>query len=147
MALRMQPAQRIIAEWMSDVMERRHLSARAWAEMAKLGKDTVSRAIREDYGHVTSTTTLAKLAEAIGEKPPGAAAAVPSVESLIEVLQVLHGAFLGEGRPAPDVVRALAEGLRDTLLQLADEPEAADDPRLSRGLARASIRQLDRPRV
>lgn len=125
-------------------MERREISARAWAEAAKLGKDTVSRAIREDYGHVTSTSTIAKLAEAINERPYGAAAAVPSAESLTGVLRELHRALSSGQQPSDDVLQALAEALRDTLLHLADEPEAADDPKAMSLLARASARSLDR---
>jgi len=140
----MQDRQKEIAEWMGDVMKRKGISARAWAERARLGKDTVSRAIREDYEHVTTTTTIAKLAEAVGEQAPGAAASVPSVESLVEVLDVLHTALTADIRPPRPVLEALAEGLRDTLLHLLDDPEAAADPRLSRGLARASVRQLER---
>lgn len=125
-------------------MERRELSARKWAESAKLGKDTVSRAIREDYEHVTSTTTIAKLAEAIGERPPGAAGAIPNAAALAGVMRELHRALLGSPQPSDDVLQALAEALRDTLLHLADEPEAADDPKAMSLLARASVRQLDR---
>lgn len=140
----MQERQKPIAEWMRNVMERKEISARSWAERAKLGKDTVSRAIRHDYEHVTSTTTIAKLADAVSERPPGLAGAVPSAEALAGVLGELHLALLGAQRPSADVVQALAEALRDTLLHLADEPEAADDPRLSSALARASVRSLDR---
>lgn len=140
----MQDKQRLIAEWMRDVMERRGISARAWAETAKLGKDTVSRAIRDDYEHVTTTTTLAKLAEAIDEPAPGAAAGVPSAASLASILETLHQALAGEVRVDRDTLSALAEALRDTLLHLADQPEARDDPKLSHTLARASVRQLQR---
>lgn len=140
----MQERQRVIVEWMNDVIERRGISARAWAVKAGLGKDTVSRAIRDDYEHVTSTTTIAKLAEAISERPPGLAAAVPSVESLIAVLRVVQQGVLGEAQADPDLTRALAEALRDTLLHLADEPEAAGDPKVALALARASMRQRER---
>jgi hypothetical protein len=125
---------------MRDVMARRGIAARAWAEKAKLGKDTVSRAIREEYEHVTSTTTIAKLADAVGERPYGAAAGVPSVESLASILAVLHKAVLGEETHDPGLARALAAAMRDTLLHLADEPEALDDPKLSTVVARASAR-------
>lgn len=123
-------------------MERRAVSARGWAEKAQLGKDTVSRAIRPDYQHVTSTTTLAKLADALGEQPPGVAGAFPSVESLAEIVDVLQVAILGEDRKLDRTATVMfAEALRDTLLSLADEPESARDPRISIALARASIRQ------
>jgi len=136
--------QKPIAEWMRGVMGRRDISARAWAEAAKLGKDTVSRAIREDYNHVTSTTTIVKLAEAINERPYGAAGAVPSVEALAGVLTELYKALPGVTPPSGDVLQALAEALRDTLLHLADEPEAAGDPKAMSMLARVSARALDR---
>lgn len=147
MAARMQDRQRPIAQWMIEVMDRKGIAARAWAEKAKLGKDTVSRAIREEYEHVTTTTTIAKLAEAVGEKPYGAAAGVPSAASLASILEVLHKAVLGEAPLAPRITQALAEALRDTLLYLADEPDALDDPRLSGALARSSVRQSERQAV
>ena len=140
----MQDRQKPIAEWMTAVIERKGISARAWAEKAKLGKDTVSRAIRSDYEHVTSTTTIAKLADAVDERAPGAAAGVPSVASLASILAVVHQGILGEQRADPGTLLALAEALRDTLLHLADEPEASTDPAVARTLARASVRQLER---
>lgn len=136
--------QKPIAEWMRDVMKRRSISARAWAEAAKLGKDTVSRAIRENYPHVTSTSTIAKLAEAIKERAYGAAGAVPSAEALRGVLAELYRVVPGAKEPSEDVLDALAEALRDTLLNLADEPEAAHDPKAMMLLARTSARALDR---
>jgi DNA-binding phage protein len=140
----MKEQQRALVEWMADVIERRGIAARAWSEKAGLGKDTVSRAMREDYEYVTTTTTLAKLAEAIGERPPGLAAAIPSVESLTAILKVVQQNVLGEARADPELTRALAEALRDTLLHLADEPEAAGDPKVALALARASMRQRAR---
>jgi hypothetical protein len=136
----MQDRQRPIAEWMREVMQRRGIAARAWAEKAQLGKDTVSRAIRDGYEHVTSTTTIAKLADALGERPYGAAAGVPSVASLESILAVLHQTVLGEAPMERELTRILASSLRDTLLHLADEPEALDDPRLSQTLARVAVR-------
>lgn len=142
-SLRMQDRQKPIADWLADVMERRGISARAWAEKAKLGKDTVSRAIRPDYEHVTSTTTIAKLAEALGEQPYGAAGGVPSEASLASILEVLHQAILGDRPISSEVTAVLAASLRDTLLHIADEPEAMDDPKLSRGIARGLTRRRE----
>lgn len=139
----MQDKQQPIAEWMKDVIKRHGISARAWAEQAQMGKDTVSRAIRDDYEHVTSTTTLAKLAEALGERPPGAAAGVPSALSLQSILVVIHEA-LGGPRLESGTSRALAEALRDTLLHLADEPPESDDPKVAQALARASVKSRAR---
>jgi hypothetical protein len=137
----MQERQKVIAEWMRSVMDRRDLSARKWAELASLGKDTVSRAIRDDYPHVTSTTTIAKLAEVVNERPPGLAGAIPSVAVLVQVVAEIQRLTIGTNQTDRDLTLALAEALRDTLLHLADEPEDADDPRVVLALARASIRQ------
>ena len=132
---------------MNDVIKRRKISARAWAIKARLGKDTVSRAIRADYPHVTSTTTIAKLADAVGEQPIGQAAAIPSVLSLVEILDVLLPAIAPDQEISADLKHLFAEALRDTLLHLADEPEALGDPRLTAALARATIRQLNLSRA
>ena len=139
----MNPRQKPIADWLADVIERRKISARAWAERAGLGKDTVSRALRDDYASVMSTRTLAMLAEAVDEHPPGAAAAIPSVESLQSALTVILEAF-APFPPDSDVVRALASSLRETLLQIADEPNAISDPAMSRMAARAAVRHIER---
>lgn len=139
-----QERQKPIAEWMSAVMDRRGISARAWADKAKLGKDTVSRAVREDYQHVTSTSTIVKLAEAIGENPPGVGGMIPSEESLAEIIEELSSALAGNQPPTGAVLAGLAAALRDTLLHLADDPEAAADPRQSRAVARTSARALRR---
>jgi DNA-binding LacI/PurR family transcriptional regulator len=136
----MKEQQRQIAAWLRDVMDRRQISAREWATRAGLGKDTVSRAIRDDYDNITSTRTLAKLADALGEKPPGAAGGVPSAEVLTEILTVVISAVDGQNL-APDVMSAMAEALRDTLLHLADDPEAANSPTQSRALAKAATRR------
>ena len=140
MSVFMQDRQRPIADWMHEMIAKHGVSARAWAESAKLGKDTVSRAIKEDYPHVTSTTTIAKLADAIGDKPYGAAAGVPSAAALASILAVLHRSILGEQSFDPGTVAALGAAMRDTLLHLADEPDALDDPKLSQAVARVSAR-------
>lgn len=137
---RMQDQQRLIAEWMRGVMERRQISARDWAARAKLGKDTVSRAVREDYANVTSTRTIAKLAEAVGEKPPGAAGGVPSAAVLAEILGVAFAAT-GAAPVRQEITTAMAQALRDTLLHLADDPEASNDPAQTRAIARTVIRR------
>lgn len=143
----MNERQKPIAEWMQDVIKRRKISARAWALKAKLGKDTVSRAIRDDYPHVTSTTTIAKLADAVGEQPIGQAAAIPSVLSLAEILEVLLPTVAPGQEMSRDLVLLFASALRDTLLHLADEPEALGDPRLTAALTRATVRQLNLSRA
>lgn len=135
--------QKPVAEWMRGVIARRNISARAWAEAAGMGKDTVSRAIRDDYASVTSTRTIALLAAAIGEPPFGAARAVPSEASLAAILRVFLSAFAPERPPGPDALQAFALALRETLLHLADEPDDAGDPRTSQALARAAVRRIE----
>ena len=140
----MDDRQKPIALWMRDAVDRHSISARAWAAKAGLGKDTVSRAMRDDYANVTSTRTIAKLAEVIGERGPGAAGAVPSVESCQEIVRIIL-ALADKGRPGPDTIRELSASLRETLLTLADEPDAADDPMMSRTLLRSAIRRNGAP--
>lgn len=140
----MDPRQRPIADWMNATMASHRLSARAWAEKAGLGKDTVSRATREDYEYVTSTRTIAKLAEAVGETPPGAAAAIPSAATFAAILAALLPAAGLDALPTDDVLLALGEALRDTLLELADGATGRDDPAYALGVARGSARQLAR---
>lgn len=137
----MDPRQKPVDDWMREIISRRRISARAWAEKAGLGKDTVSRALRDDYEHVTSTRTISQLAHALGERPYGAAAAVPSEASLTAILDVLLEALMPERRVSPDLVAAFSASLRDTLLHLADEPDAACNPHTSRALARALARR------
>ena len=144
MVLAMHPRQKPIADWLEDVIARRGISARAWAERAGLGKDTVSRARKDSYANVMSTRTVAALADAIGERPPGAASAIPSVESLASVLAVILDA-VAQTTPDDIVLRVLAASLRETLLQLADEPDAVVDPAMSRALARSVVRHISRP--
>ena len=136
----MDDRQKPIALWMRDAVDRHSISARAWAEKAGLGKDTVSRAMRDDYANVTSTRTIAKLAEVIGERGPGAAGSVPSVESCQEIVRIILS-LADKGRPGPDTIRELSASLRETLLTLADEPDAAGDPMMSRTLLRSAIRR------
>lgn len=140
----MQEAQKPIAEWMTSMMAKHAVSARAWSVSSGLGKDTVSRALRADYGFVTSTATLVKLADALNERGPAGAATIPSVESLSGILDVLCDTLIpGQALPPP-VVHSLASALRDTLLHLADEPEAHTNLEASQLLARAAVRQLQR---
>lgn len=139
----MSEQQRHIAAWLREVMDRRSISARAWAEKAGMGKDTVSRALRDSYGSITTTRTLARLAEALNEAPPGAAGGVPSSEVLTEILRVVLTA--GNAPPmADDLVIAMGKALREVLLHLADDPEAAADLAQTRAVARSVSRRLGR---
>lgn len=133
----MENRQIAIVEWMRSVIHRRRVSATACATKARLGKDTVSRAMRPGYEHVTSTTTIAKLAESLGEPLPGSVSSVPGIASLTGIVSELSRAFFGAEVEKPEISRMFAEALRDTLLHLEDDPEAQDDPRLASALARA----------
>jgi hypothetical protein len=140
----MRPAQIPIVGWMRDMIAKHDLSARGWSVKAGLGKDTVSRAMRDDYEHVTSTATIVKLADAIGERGPAGAVAIPTVEALQSILETLANQLAPGSLPSDLILTTFAEALRDTLLHLADEPAALSDPRASRLLARAAARQLSR---
>lgn len=59
-----------IREWMLRVMRDKKLTPAAWAHGAGIAKSTINRAIKEDYQFVTSTKTLARLANAAGVTPP-----------------------------------------------------------------------------
>jgi lambda repressor-like predicted transcriptional regulator len=138
----MREEQKPIADWMRAMIAKHGIAARAWSEKAGVGKDTVGRSMRESYEFVTSTTTIAKLADALSEQAPGVAGAIPSAVALVPVLEEMRRALPAEGPGQAELMLALAGALRDTLLHLADEPESADDPKVSSALARASVRQL-----
>lgn len=59
-----------IRDWMRQILRERDLSPAAWAHSAGVSPSTVQKAIKEDYQFVTSTRTLARLANAIGVTPP-----------------------------------------------------------------------------
>ncbi len=129
-----------IAAWMRAMVTKHRISPRAWSEKAGLGKDTVGRALKPDYQSVTTTRTIAKLAAALGEPTPGSSW-VPPTASLVPAVELLCEASRAHGELAPDDILALAETLRDALLSLADEPEAAADPALARLLTRREFRR------
>lgn len=141
----MHERQKPIAEWMNGVLSRHKISAREWAERAHLGKDTVSRAMRDNFESVTSTSTIAKLADAVNERPFGAAAAIPNEASLAAILQIFLAAFSPDRQPGPDSLQAFAAALRETLLHLADEPASSNDLAVSQALARATVRRATQP--
>ena len=146
MAIRLpvKDAQIPIAAWMRNMMDRHQLTPSSWAVKAKVARNTVSRAISDKYEHVTTTSTLVKLASVIQEPIPvtsGSSLRVEqqlSVETLEQaidgILEVVMPDF--DGRTA-EVKRALALALRDTLAVLAVEPEAAADPQQARLVARS----------
>lgn len=147
----MRPEQKRIAEWMRSVMAEKQISAQAWAIQAGLGRDTVSRAIRDDYQSVTTTRTIVALAQALQVPPPdGIAVAVQPlpISELVErptyVTEVLNY-FLptadefapalppileAMGLPVPeeDDLLAGAAALRDVLVTLATELREPDQP-------------------
>lgn len=59
-----------IRRWMKHVTDVRGITPAAWARMAGVAPSTIQRAIKEDYQFVTSSRTLMKLAEAVGETLP-----------------------------------------------------------------------------
>jgi len=61
----MEDAQKVIAKWMEFCLARSGLSAADWATKANLNPTTVSRAMKSNYGSVTSVKTLHALAGAM----------------------------------------------------------------------------------
>ncbi len=132
--------QQEIAEWLQAMIAKHRISARAWAEKAGMGKDTVSRALKPEYQHITSSRTLAKLAAALNETAPGQSQ-MPSVNALVPVVELLSEVSRVHGALEPETVQALAQALHDVLVAIADDPEALDDARLARSLARREFRR------
>lgn len=129
-----------VSDWLRAMIAKHRVSPRAWAQNAGLGKDTVSRALKPGYEHVTSTRTLAKLAAALNEPTPGLRN-VPPAKVLLPVVErigELHRRTTGD---MSEVNEILASALRDILLALADDPEAAADPRLALTLVRRELRR------
>lgn len=65
----MTPADRI-RNWLIETAEKRNLSYAEWARRAGLAPSTVQRAVKPTYEFITSSRTLAKLAEVAGVDPP-----------------------------------------------------------------------------
>lgn len=138
--------QKPIAEWLEAVLAQKGWTATHWAKTAKVGRDTVSRAVREDYKHVTSTTTLLKLAKAAGVPAPlhlGAGVpGVPPAPVLAEILNELLTRLVPERDWPEAVLVALSRTLRHTLLEIAEEGDGQDDPDHARVVARIAARSL-----
>lgn len=143
LASRMDRIQATVTDWLLAMIEKHSLTPSGWSLQAGLGKNTVSRALSPDYENVTTVKTLSKLAGALGEPPPiGCTTYIPSAESLVEIVQAIVE-FAGGARTLDDkIALALAEGVRATLLHLAEDAASADDPRLTRSLVRLSMKQL-----
>lgn len=141
----MQEQQRPIATWMLSVMEQTGLSANKWAALAGLGRDTVSRAVKDSYAHVTTTNTLIKLAKAAGVPPPIELGAtprgIPSATILGDVFGELLRRLVPDHEWPDDLALALGKALRHTLLELADETADSVDSDRAKMAARISARQ------
>ncbi|WP_174297337.1 helix-turn-helix domain-containing protein [Sphingomonas bacterium] len=141
----MQEKQEPIAAWMRSVMEQKNLNPTSWAKKAGLGRDTVSRAIKDKYAHVSSTRTLIQLADAAGVPPPldlGAApAGVPSSAILAAILEEAVSRLAPSASFPPLLWKAMGQALRHTLLELADDPATQNDPTRARMAARMAARQ------
>jgi hypothetical protein len=59
-----------IREWLSETMQREHLTVEQWATRAGVAKSTIFRALKPDYEFVTSSRTLSKLADSVNADPP-----------------------------------------------------------------------------
>ncbi|WP_133255222.1 LexA family protein [Phenylobacterium kunshanense] len=59
-----------IRAWMLRVMEEKGLNPATWAKAAGVARTTIARPVKEGYAFVTSSRTLAKLAQAVGADAP-----------------------------------------------------------------------------
>ena len=154
----MQPEQRIIADWMESILERRGWNYQQWADAADgVGSaTTLSRAVKDDYSSVTSVKTLHALAKAAGEvsvldflaaqakgDPIGPSPAAPSAELLERLLAVVLP-LAPRGRATAQSVRVVAAALQHGLELLGDRsanPEPGEIGVAARG-AVARLRDL-----
>ena len=138
--MRVQEQQKPIATWMKSVVARRGITASDWAKRAGLGRNTVSRAMREDYPHITSTTTLLRLANVVGDRPPihSGPAPLPSEDMLTDILATILLVAVPDRPVSLVVTLALAGALRDTLGLLANDAAVAADPAQARLVARTT---------
>lgn len=65
----MEPAERIRA-WLKSAAAEKGWSYAEWANRAGIAPSTIQRAVKDDYQFVTSSRTIAKLADAAGIDPP-----------------------------------------------------------------------------
>jgi hypothetical protein len=155
----MQQRQRIIVEWMRDVMNRRRISAARWAELARerdpsctLHGPTITRAMKDSYPFVTKATTIAMLAAAVGESPPdvggdtgeGETIPLPSPDSLRAMIDAHLRAVSGGAAPSTDLLEDLSRRVHESLSSLQGDPDAARVPEAARSAALQISRQFDR---
>lgn len=74
-----------IREWLRENLQREGISVEDWAKRAGVAKSTIFRALKDDYQFVTSSRTLAKLAEAVGADPPSGLTQVKLAPSFLPV--------------------------------------------------------------
>lgn len=59
-----------IRGWLSEVMRRHDLTSYAWEKRSGVAATTINRALKDNYEFVTSSRTIEKLANSIGEPIP-----------------------------------------------------------------------------
>lgn len=74
-----------IRTWLVETLQREGLSVDEWAKRAGVAKSTIFRALKPDYEFVTSSRTLAKLADAVGAEPPASITNVKLAPSFLPV--------------------------------------------------------------
>lgn len=138
--------QKPIAEWLTTVMNQKGWTATEWAREAGVGRDTVLRGVREDYAHVTSTSTLLKLAKAAGVPAPlhlGAGApGIPPSHVFADILGELLRRLVPEREWPEAALLALGKALRHTLLEIVEEDGGPEMPEHARMAARMAARRL-----
>lgn len=101
-----------IRDWLRETAAARGWTYARWAKQAGVAASTVQRAIRDDYEFVTSSRTLAKLAEAAGVDPPAIEALTDSVarQQPLKLLPIRYEVGAGIWRSVDDVHEAYGVG-------------------------------------
>lgn len=135
---------RKVAAWVQSVMDAKGLKATPWSVAAGTGRNTVARALDLNYLSIPTTTTLIRLAEAAHVPPPLdlgiATPGIPSALVLGGILEAMIDIIEPKHQMPKEAFKDLGRAVRQTLLELAEEPDAADDLRQAERVARISAR-------
>lgn len=152
MSCLMQDEQKVVAGWMRRVMDAKGWKAADWARAAGIKADTtISRALKDDYGSVTSIPTLHKLAQAAdlpsvldfleGDQAASGETVVPSEENLAALLAAIVP-LARTGQQTEQSLRVLAAALRHGLELLGPSAATPLDQGSLSVAARAAVARL-----
>jgi lambda repressor-like predicted transcriptional regulator len=113
-----------IRTWMRSVLAEKGWTAAAWAKKAQLAPTTVQRPLKDDYEFVTSSRTLAKLADAAAVEAPSFASARES-QLVPAFLTVRHKVQAGHWFEVDDYAQVAPD---DASHPVAPDPRYAEWP-------------------